>query len=206
MTLLNRASGLAIGVLALVFAGSAGAQENLDQGKTPAQLFASDCAICHKSPQGLAKSGGLFGVESFLREHYTASRESAAAIAGYLAQVDRAAGPAPKKPPVKRAAKGDGKDGKTKTGGKPEAGKPGEMKGPDAKSTEPKSSEPKSSEPKPSEPKPSEPKTSEPKASEAKPPETKAASEPKAPEPKPAEAAPKADKPDEGAKSEKKSD
>lgn len=198
MTLLNRASGLAIGVLALAFAGSAGAQENLDQGKTPAQLFASDCAICHKSPQGLAKSGGLFGVESFLREHYTASRESAAAIAGYLAQVDRAAGPAPKKPPVKRAAKGDGK---TKTGGKPEAGKPGEMKGPDAKSTEPKSSEPKSSEPKSTEP-----KTSEPKASEAKPPETKAASEPKAPEPKPAEAAPKADKPAEGAKSENKSE
>jgi len=26
------------------------AQENLDFGKSPAQLYASDCAVCHKSP------------------------------------------------------------------------------------------------------------------------------------------------------------
>ena len=69
------------------------AQENLDANKTPAQLFASDCVICHKSTRGLTRAGGVFGLESFLREHYTASRESAAAIARYLRQVDR--GPPP---------------------------------------------------------------------------------------------------------------
>ncbi len=42
--------------------------------RRPAQLFASDCAICHKSPAALSKAGGLFGMESFLRQHYTASR------------------------------------------------------------------------------------------------------------------------------------
>jgi hypothetical protein len=56
----------------------------LDKGKTAAQLYATDCAICHKSPQSITQAPGLFGLESFLREHYTASRESAASIAAYL--------------------------------------------------------------------------------------------------------------------------
>jgi hypothetical protein len=53
--------------------------------KPPAQLFATDCtgAGCHKSPQGLAKQYGI-GLAGFLREHYTNSRESAAALANYL--------------------------------------------------------------------------------------------------------------------------
>ena len=51
--------------------------------KPPAQLFASDCtgAGCHKGPQGLGKSIGIGGLAGFLREHYTNSRESAAALA-----------------------------------------------------------------------------------------------------------------------------
>jgi hypothetical protein len=59
------------------------AQEDLNRGKTPAQLFASDCADCHRSPRGLVKRdpGSLTG---FLRVHYTANRESAAAIAAFL--------------------------------------------------------------------------------------------------------------------------
>jgi hypothetical protein len=63
--------------------------------KPPAQLFASDCtgAGCHKGPQGLAKSGGI-GLAGFLREHYTNSRESAAALANYLSKLP--AGPEPK--------------------------------------------------------------------------------------------------------------
>ncbi|HKS84735.1 MAG TPA: hypothetical protein VJR71_04595 [Pseudolabrys sp.] len=75
---------LVVGCLAFCLASSAGAQENLDKGKTAAQLYASDCAICHKSPQSVTRAPGLFGLESFLREHYTASRESAAGIAAYL--------------------------------------------------------------------------------------------------------------------------
>jgi len=67
---------LAVGVSAVWLVNGSAAQETLGRGRTPAQTFASDCAVCHKSPQGLARSaGGLFGVEGFLREHYTSSRE-----------------------------------------------------------------------------------------------------------------------------------
>jgi hypothetical protein len=65
-------------------AGSALAQEDLNRGKTPAQLFASDCADCHRNPRTLAKRENANALAEFLRVHYTASRESAAAIAGYL--------------------------------------------------------------------------------------------------------------------------
>jgi hypothetical protein len=78
-----------IGALALCIASSAGAQENLDKGKTAAQLYATDCAICHKSPQSITRAPGLFGLENFLREHYTASRESAASIAAYLEGLEK---------------------------------------------------------------------------------------------------------------------
>src|SRR5450759_2680535 len=160
-----------LGFLLVLVAAPARAQESLDSGKTPAQLFASDCAICHKTPQGLAKAGGLLGLDTFLRQHYTASRESAAAIAAYLQAVGRGSpAPVPGRP-AKRNAKGDdkakaaekkpetGKSGDRKSGGgksgdgKSGDGKPGAAKPADAKSSEPKSSQPKSSEPSPSEPK-----------------------------------------------------
>jgi hypothetical protein len=208
MMVFNRGAGLAIGVLVLCLAGAAGAQENLDQGKTPAQLFASDCAICHKSPQGLAKSGGISGLDGFLREHYTASRESAAAIAAYL----QGFGNAPAAPAGRATKKGTGKteakgDDKPKAGAKKTETKksgvtlPGDNTPPPAKTSEPKTSEPKSSDSKPSESKASDTKAGDSKPSESKAPEPKAsdtkASEPKASdtkesEPKPAQS-PKSD-------------
>ena len=112
---------MAIGTLGLV--SRIGAQENLDRGKTPAQLFASDCSICHKSPQGLARAGGPFGLDSFLRTHYTASRESAGAIANYLKSID--IGPAGRA--TRRTAKGD--DKAQPADRKKSATKPGEIKG-----------------------------------------------------------------------------
>ena len=144
------------------------AQESLDSGKTPAQLFASDCAVCHKSPKGLARPAMMSGLEEFLRQNYTASRQSAAAIAGYL----RAAGAAPVPPPraAKRTPKGEDK---AKGEKKPDAAKADEGK-PATPAAEPKAPEPKAAEPKPAEPKPAESKPAEPKP------------EPKA-EPKPAE-------------------
>jgi hypothetical protein len=69
---------LAFGFLALAIAGSAEAQGDLDQGKTAAQLYASACATCHKSPQSVSKTKWFFGLESFLRDHFTSSSESAA--------------------------------------------------------------------------------------------------------------------------------
>jgi len=128
--------GPIIGLLTLI-SGQAAGQESLDKGKTPAQLFASDCSPCHKSPQGLAKSGGLFGLDGFLREHYTASRESAAAIANYLKSMEGPSGPGRA---TKRATKGDEKaksEAKKKPAAKAEEGKGAEKK-PDARSEEPK--------------------------------------------------------------------
>lgn len=77
-----------VGFALALTTGRATAQDNFDANKTPAQLFANDCSGCHKSPTGLAKAPGLFGLESYLREHYTASRQAAAAIAGYLRAAD----------------------------------------------------------------------------------------------------------------------
>jgi hypothetical protein len=69
MSVLRRGIGLAFGIWALSGLGMAHAQENLDAGKTAAQLYASDCAICHKSPRGLSKVPGILGLQSFLQEH-----------------------------------------------------------------------------------------------------------------------------------------
>lgn len=93
----RRRVGLAVTVLTLLVAAPALAQENIDAGKTPAQLYAQNCAICHKTPHGLSKAGGILGLQNYLREHYTASRQSAAAIAAYLISIDR------KSPPRERA-------------------------------------------------------------------------------------------------------
>ena len=111
----------------LLAAGGAAAQENLDAGKTGAQLIAQNCALCHKNPRGLAKSGGLFGVESFLQEHYTSSSKTAAAIADYLKSVEPGA-----PPERKRGAEPKGDDA-----GKERAGKK-KRKPDEAKSGEPK--------------------------------------------------------------------
>jgi len=56
------------------------------------------------TPRGLAKSGGLFGLDGFLREHYMTSRETARAMSTYLRGLD--SGPAPARA-SKRAARGD---------------------------------------------------------------------------------------------------
>lgn len=60
------------------------AQTNIDQGKTPAQIFAQDCAACHKATRGLANGKNSLSLTIFLREHYTTSREQAAALAAYV--------------------------------------------------------------------------------------------------------------------------
>lgn len=75
--------------------------ENFSAKPAP-QLFATDCtgAGCHKGPQGLGKNHGQFGLTTFLREHYTNSRESAAALSNYLLRLP--AGPAQPEPRAAR--------------------------------------------------------------------------------------------------------
>lgn len=119
MTASNRSfchgCGTAAAMVALLFAGAARAQENLDMGKTPAELYGSDCAICHKSPRGLSKGGDIFGLEAYLRQHYTASARSAHAIANYLKAVDRqaAAEPAPRRPTRRAQRRADRRKAQT---------------------------------------------------------------------------------------------
>lgn len=73
-----------IGLLALLVPALAHAQTNLDQGKSAAQIFASDCAECHKAAHGLANGKNSATLSEFLREHYTTSRDQAAALAAYV--------------------------------------------------------------------------------------------------------------------------
>ena len=58
--------------------------EDFDAGKSAAQLFASDCSSCHRTPYGLAKRMNNWSLNSFLQEHYTASRASADTLSAYL--------------------------------------------------------------------------------------------------------------------------
>ena len=150
---------LAVGVSAAWLVSSAAAQETLGRNKSPAQTFASDCAVCHKSPQGLAKSGGgLFGVESFLREHYTSSKESAAALANYLRAADSGPGrakrpakgdqpkPGEQKKAAPKPAEAKGSDGKD---AKPSDGRPADILAPERRTIEPRSNPPAAGEAKP---------------------------------------------------------
>jgi hypothetical protein len=74
----------AIGLFMGLLPAMAQAQTNIDQGKSPAEIFANDCATCHKSARGLANGRGSSGLASFLVEHYTASKDQAAALAAYV--------------------------------------------------------------------------------------------------------------------------
>ncbi|MGY0574219.1 hypothetical protein ACTGJ9_026715 [Bradyrhizobium sp. RDM12] len=72
---------------AMLVAPLASAQ-NLDAGKSPEKLFADGCAACHRSPRGLAKGRYTLTLSWFLKDHYSASSDSAKALAAYLVSVD----------------------------------------------------------------------------------------------------------------------
>jgi hypothetical protein len=79
---------------------AADAQGNIDAGKTPAQIFGDTCAGCHRSARELRRASA-----SFLRSHYTAGSDEAAAMANYLAGVGgsdprSATQSQPKRPPA----------------------------------------------------------------------------------------------------------
>ena len=81
---MNRPLAAMIGFVAGMGPAIADAQTNIDQGKTPAQIFASNCAGCHKPTRRLAHGKNRFVLTEFLREHYTTSREQAAGLAAYV--------------------------------------------------------------------------------------------------------------------------
>jgi hypothetical protein len=100
----------ALAALAGLWAPSAAAQETpppqgVSRGenfsaKPPPALFASDCTGggCHRSPQGLGKGQSQSSLTAFLREHYTNSRESAAALSNYILRTPGSQTAAPVEP------------------------------------------------------------------------------------------------------------
>ena len=70
--------------LAMACASAAATAQDLTAGKTPAELFHSDCAECHRSPGGVAGTRDVHALTSFLREHYTTKSETAGALAAYV--------------------------------------------------------------------------------------------------------------------------
>ena len=100
----RRSAPWIVGVVAVLAAGSALPQGNIDAGKSPAQMFADTCSNCHRRPQELRRASA-----SFLRQHYTPGSQEAAAMANYLASIpadpragkDKAKGPAQEKEKAK---------------------------------------------------------------------------------------------------------
>ena len=82
-------------VVAVISAETALSQTNIDQGKPASELFANYCAVCHKSTRGLANGRSSLTLSMFLREHYAASSQQAAALAAYVISAGGNA-PAPK--------------------------------------------------------------------------------------------------------------
>jgi hypothetical protein len=78
---------LALGAISLLI-GSAAHGQNLDQGKSPAKLFADSCATCHHSTRGLTKGRFRLTLFLFLQDHYSSNSSSAWALASYLESVD----------------------------------------------------------------------------------------------------------------------
>jgi len=69
----------------VAFASAPARAQDFTAGKTPAQLFNSDCAECHHSPSGLARGRDVRTLAGFLREHYTTKPQTAGALAVYVA-------------------------------------------------------------------------------------------------------------------------
>src|SRR5690348_157266 len=70
--------------MAVIAAGPLRGQTNIDQGKSASELFANYCVVCHKSTRGLANGRNNLTLSLFLREHYAASSQQAAALAAYV--------------------------------------------------------------------------------------------------------------------------
>jgi hypothetical protein len=77
---------ISIFVLGFAMAGASAAAtaQDLTAGKTPAQLFRSDCAECHHSPNSVPGTRDTPALTNFLREHYTTKPETAGALAAYV--------------------------------------------------------------------------------------------------------------------------
>jgi hypothetical protein len=90
---------LALMLIAAAFSAGTARAQDINEGRSPSQMFAAVCATCHQSPRGLGRHGAA-ALAGFLRQHYTTSREQAAVLAGYVASF--ANQPAAAQPPGPR--------------------------------------------------------------------------------------------------------
>lgn len=102
--------------------GQVAAQENLDAGKSPSQIFSGTCTACHKSARGLLKTVSPGSLQGFLRQHYTTSPEMAGVLASYLISN----GATDTRYGDKQKGAKDGKDGKRTRSDAEPTGKPEE--------------------------------------------------------------------------------
>jgi mono/diheme cytochrome c family protein len=75
-------------IIVALTGGTARAQQDFDANRSGAQLFASNCAQCHRSPRGLAKDRFSWTLSHFLQQHYTSSPASAQTLTAYLQSAD----------------------------------------------------------------------------------------------------------------------
>jgi hypothetical protein len=82
----GRRARIVIGVLG-AWSLPAYAQNAIGDVKNPLKAFATVCAECHPSAQGLAKNPDASSLNGFLRQHYTTGPEMSATMAAYLLSV-----------------------------------------------------------------------------------------------------------------------
>lgn len=82
--MLGRALNLAAATVIGCLATTAAQAQNLDAGKSPAQIFNSTCTACHKTARGLLKTVAPSSLPGFLRQHYTTGTDMAQTLSGYL--------------------------------------------------------------------------------------------------------------------------
>ena len=75
-------------IIVIVLTGGLARAQDLDRGKSGAQLFAASCVTCHRSPSGLAKDRFSWTLSYFLQQHYTSSLAAAQTLTAYLQSVD----------------------------------------------------------------------------------------------------------------------
>jgi len=102
----------------ILLPGVATAQVDYSAGKTPEQLFNSDCSACHASPQVVGRGRDVRALTAFLGQHYTTKTQWAAALANYLIRARDMPPPVPAPAPEQQA----------KTSNEPEAKSPPETK------------------------------------------------------------------------------
>jgi hypothetical protein len=88
----------------ILLPGVATAQVDYSKGKTPEQLFNSDCSACHASPQVVGRGRDVRALTTFLDQHYTTKTQWAALLANYIVRARDMPPPVPTVAPTPASA------------------------------------------------------------------------------------------------------